>query len=409
MNAQLKKKMAAIGAATRVCFRAVFPDGSSYQNREGTPDATLIIRRRRVAWQVLLFGHVGLMEAYFDGDVDVEGSLAMAFRAAMDAGFDDRPTFLVSVRNWWHEVLHSNASVQQAKTNARFHYGPGEDFYRVWLDEVGMAYTCSWFMDGTKTLEEAQVAKMDHVCRKVLLKAGDTFADIGSGWGNLLFYAWEKYGARGTGINATTEQVRETREEIKRRGLEGKVEVLERDFREVPRQFDKMLSIGTLEHAGRDQLGQVIKAHAEYLKPGGLGVIHFIGHVGVRDTEFWIRKYIFPGGWIPSLAEAIDWCERCGLEIVDIENLRRNYALTLDDWAQRFDRNWEKVHQLDPKRFDEKFRRVWRSYLWSCAEMFRSPNGKTHLFQIVVSKGNIGDGYPMSRAFLYQGTAAPSQ
>jgi cyclopropane-fatty-acyl-phospholipid synthase len=87
---------------------------------------------------------------------------------------------------------------------------------------------------------------------------------------------------------------------------------------------------------------------------------------------------------------------------VDIENLRRNYALTLDDWAERFDRNWDKVHKLDPKRFDEKFRRIWRSYLWSCAEMFRSPNGKTQLFQIVVSKGNIGDNYPMSRAFLYQ-------
>jgi len=350
----------------------------------------------------MLFGHVGFLEAYFAGDIDVEGSLAHAFRAALDAGFDERPTFLVWLRNWWHELLCSNASITQAKKNARFHYGPGQGFYREWLDEVGMAYTCSWFMDGTKSLEEAQMNKMDHVCKKVLLKAGDTFADIGSGWGNLLFYAWEKYGAYGTGINTTTEQVEETRAEIKRRGLEGKVEVLERDFREVPRQFDKLLSIGTLEHAGRDQLPEVIKAHADYLKPGGLGVIHFIGHVGMRDTEFWIRKYIFPGGWIPSLAQAIDWCERCGLEVLDIENLRRNYALTLDDWAERFDRNWDKVHKLDPKRFDEKFRRIWRSYLWSCAEMFRSPNGKTHLFQIVVSKGNVGDNYPMSRAFLYR-------
>ena len=401
MNTSFKKKMAEIGAKTNVCFRVVFADGSSWQNHERAPDATIIIRSARAAWRVLLFGHVGFLEAYFNGDIDVEGSLALAFRAALDAGFDDRPTFLVRVRNGWHELLYSNASIAQAKKNARFHYGPGQGFYREWLDEVGMAYTCSWFMDGTKTLEEAQMNKMDHVCRKVLLKPGDTFADIGSGWGNLLFYAWEKYGALGTGINTTTEQVRETRAEIKRRGLEGKIEVLERDFREVPRQFDKLLSIGTLEHAGRDQLPEVIRAHAEYLKPGGLGVIHFIGHVGVRDTEFWIRKYIFPGGWIPSLAEAIDWCERCGLEVVDIENLRRNYALTLDDWAQRFDRNWERVHRLNPGKFDERFRRIWRTYLWSCAEMFRSPHGKTHLFQIVVSKGNIGDNYPMSRAFLY--------
>ncbi len=302
MNTQFKKTMEEIGAKTQVCFRVVFADGSSWQNRERAPDVTILIRNGRAAWRVLLFGHVGFLEGYFDGDIDIEGSIAHAFRAGMDAGFDGEPTFLVKVRNWWHEFRYSNASISQAKANARFHYGPGQDFYREWLDEVGMAYTCSWFADGSKTLEEAQLAKMDHVCRKVLLKEGDTFADIGSGWGNLLFYAWDKYRARGTGINTTTEQVQETRAEIKRRGLEGKVEVLERDFRQVPRQFDKLLSIGTLEHAGRDQLPEVIRAHAEYLKPGGLGVLHFIGHVGMRDTEFWIRKYIFPGGWIPSLA-----------------------------------------------------------------------------------------------------------
>src|SRR5216683_5263227 len=198
MNTRLKKKMAEIGAKTNVCFRVVFADGSSWQNHERAPEATIIIRSVRAAWRVLLFGHVGFLEAYFNGDIDMEGSLALAFRAALDAGFDDRPTFLVRVRNWWHELLYSNASIARAKANARFHYGPGQGFYREWLDEVGMAYTCSWFMDGTKTLEEAQTNKMDHVCRKVLLKAGDTFADIGSGWGNLLFYAWEKYGARGT-------------------------------------------------------------------------------------------------------------------------------------------------------------------------------------------------------------------
>src|SRR6266566_463425 len=348
MNTQFKKTMEEIGAKTQVCLRLVFADGSSWQNHQRTPDVTILIRNGRAAGRVLLFGHVGFLEAYFNGDIDIEGSLAHAFRAGMDAGFDGEPTFLVKVRNWWHELRYSNASIAQAKANARFHYGPGQDFYREWLDEVGMAYTCSWFADGSKRLEEAQVAKMDHVCRKVLLNRGDTFADIGSGWGNLLFYAWEKYGALGTGINTTTEQVQETRAEIKRRGLEGKIEVLERDFREVPRQFDKLLSIGTLEHAGRDQLPEVIRAHAEYLKPGGLGVIHFIGHVGVRDTEFWIRKYIFPGGWIPSLAEAIVWCERCGLEVVDIENLRRNYALTLDDWPRR-DRPREEHVQPVPR------------------------------------------------------------
>jgi cyclopropane-fatty-acyl-phospholipid synthase len=157
-----------------------------------------------------------------------------------------------------------------------------------------------------------------------------------------------------------------------------------------------------LEHAGRDQLHQVVKAHADFLRPGGLGMLHFIGHVGVRDTEFFIRKHVFPGGWIPSLAQTICAMEQCGLEIVDVENLRRHYAFTLDAWAERFEANWDRIHALDPVKFDERFRRVWRTYLYSCAEMFRSVYSRTHLFQILFSKGNVhADTYPMSRGFLY--------
>ena len=124
MNARFKKKMAEIGAKTNVCFRVVFADGSSWQNHERAPEATIVIRSVRAAWRVLLFGHVGFLEAYFDGDIDVEGSLALAFRAALDAGFDDRPTFLVRARNWWHEFRFSNASIAQAKKNARLSARP---------------------------------------------------------------------------------------------------------------------------------------------------------------------------------------------------------------------------------------------------------------------------------------------
>jgi cyclopropane-fatty-acyl-phospholipid synthase len=150
-------------------------------------------------------------------------------------------------------------------------------------------------------------------------------------------------------------------------------------------------------------LQEVVKAHAEFLKPGGLGMLHFIGHVGRRDTEFFIREHVFPGGWIPSLADVVLAMEDSGLEIIDIENLRRHYALTLDVWADRFDRNWDRIHALDPAKFNERFRRIWRTYLVGCAEMFRSPVERTHLFQIVFSKGNIADGsYPMGRDFLYR-------
>jgi len=396
----VRKLLDAMTQGSSIPCRVVFSNGAEYRSGDA-PRFTIVFRRRRGELRLLRYGHVGILEAYFDGDVDVEGEFPLAFRIAMDRKLAENPNRLVRWRNRLHEARFSNKSIAQAKANARFHYGLGKAFYEPWLDRIGMMYTCAYWKEGTQTLEEAQRNKMDHVCRKVQLKPGETFIDVGCGWGGLLFHAWNNYGALGTGINTTTEQVRELTDDIARRGLGDKIRVVECDFREMPGQYDKLLSIGTLEHAGPDCLREVVRAHAAAMKPGALGVIHFIGHVGSFDTEFYIRKYIFPGGWIPSLHEAIDAMDACGLEIVDIENLRRHYALTLDNWASRFDENWEKIHALEPARFDERVRRIWRTYLWSCAEMFRSKNSRTHLFQVTVCKGNVTD-YPMSRAFLYR-------
>lgn len=368
------------------------------------PDFRLVFHHpRRAALRAALFGHVGLLESWFDGDLDVEGNLNSAFAAGFASALM-RPRLLVSLRNRWHEWRFSNASAARAKANARFHYALGTPFYRQWLDEGLMMYTCGYWSPGIETLEEAQRSKVEHVCRKLLIRPGDEVVDIGCGFGGFMFHAEQYHGAKVTGINTTPEQVEMVREEIARRHLGKALDVVEADFRDVRRQYDKVVSIGVLEHAGRDQLDEVVRAHAASLKPGGLGMLHFIGHVGASETEFFIRKHVFPGGWIPSLAETIAAMERAGLEVVDIENLRRHYALTLDAWAERFERNWERIHALDSRRFDERFRRVWRAYLYGCAEMFRSPYGRTHLFQIVFSKGNLAQsGYPMSRAFLYEG------
>jgi cyclopropane-fatty-acyl-phospholipid synthase len=401
----IEQKLSAVGASTSICFAVVFADGARYQNRDGTPAFTLIFRSPAAAWRIAAMGHVGLLESYFSGRLDIEGDIAVAFRTGYEGGFDMRFKPLVRLRNWWHELRFSNRSHAQAKANARFHYGLPAEFYRLWLDHPYMMYTCAYWKEGTRTLEEAQQNKMEHVCRKLLLKPGDTFVDIGSGWGGFTFYAWERYQARGTGVNTTTEQVAVMQEEIRRRGLEDKLKAIEADFRDIPGQYDKCVSIGVLEHAGRDQIPDVVRAHASCLKPGGLGMLHFIGHVGRYQTEFYIRRHIFPGGWIPSLAEVIVEMERAGLEILDIENLRRNYALTLDAWSQRFDANWERIRALDPDRFNETFRRTWRTYLYSCAEMFRARRGYTHLFQIVYGKGNVATNYPMSRAHVYSAGA----
>jgi cyclopropane-fatty-acyl-phospholipid synthase len=389
-------------ARTGVPFAIGLPDGSHYRAGPCEPAFTLRFRTDAALLQVFTRGHMGLLESYFDQSVDVEGDFGAALAAGMLSGLDTRGKTLNNVENGIHELRYSNDGMVQAKANARAHYGLGDAFYRLWLDDPLMMYTCGYWPEGTQTLEQAQQRKIDHVCRKIQLAHGERFVDIGCGFGGFMFRAWEARGAIGTGINTTTEQVDWLRSEITRRGLDGKLSVRESDFREADGPYDKVVSIGVLEHAGRDQLAAVVRAHADLLKPGGLGMLHFIGHVGSRETDLFIRKHVFPGGWIPGLSEVIVEMERCGLEVLDIENLRRHYALTLDEWARRFEQQWSAIQALDPQRFDERFYRVWRTYLVGCAEMFRSPAGYTHLFQIVFSKGNVNrTNYPMSRAHLY--------
>jgi len=401
MRSIVAQQIGKMGASAPFAFEVTFADGSTYRNRDEPLRFAIRFRTRAAEWAIAAYGHIGLLEGYVDGDIDFEGDLHAAFQAGLNGGFT-QPSTVVSQRNRWHEFRRSNATREQAKENAQAHYGLGTEFYRYWLDDPYLMYTCAYWKEGTTTLEQAQVNKMEHVCRKIRLQPGESVVDIGCGFGGFMFYAAERHGLSLTGINTTPEQVRFVDEEIRRRAMGDRLRVVEADFRDVSGPYDKVVSIGVLEHAGRDQLEEVVKAHAEFLKPGGLGMLHFIGHVGRRDTEFFIREHVFPGGWIPSLADAIVAMEASGLEVLDIENLRRHYALTLDEWAARFDRNWERIQALDPRKFSERFRRIWRAYLVGCAEMFRSPVERTHLFQVVFSKGNVtAESYPMSRAFLY--------
>jgi len=397
-----------IGERSGIPFAVRLADGTVWRSSAANPEFTLLFRKPQAYWRMAAFGHVGLLEAYFAGEVDLEGSLARALAAGMAAGAD-QPKLLVSLANRLHEFLHANTNWLRAKQNAEFHYALGPEFYRFWLDDPLMLYTCAYWKEGTRTLEEAQRNKLEHVGKKVLLEPGDDVVDIGSGFGGFLLFAEEHFGVKVTGYNTTRSQVEHAQREIERRRLR-RTAAVEGDFRSMDRQFDKVVSIGCLEHAGRDGLVDLIQAHARSLKPGGLGLIHFIGHVGYFDTDYFIRKYVFPGGWIPSLADVTIEMEKAGLEILDVENLRRHYALTLDVWAERFDRNWDKIRALDPKKFDERFRRIWRVYLYGCAEMFRSERARTHLFQIVFSKGNVSkSSYPMSRSFLYEPEQPPAR
>ena len=295
MRSLVEKKLSEAADRCGVAFAVRLADGRRLAFRPGEPTFTLVFGNARAERRTALFGHIGLLESYFAGDVDVEGSLREAFVVGFSGGLD-RANPLVRIRNAWHELRFSNATWRQAQKNARFHYALGAPFYRLWLDESLMMYTCAYWKEGTRTLEEAQANKVEHVCRKLKIAPGETVVDIGSGFGGFMFHAEQYHGAKVTGINTVPEQVELVRDEIRRRHLERSLDVIETDFRDARTQYDKVVSIGTLEHAGRDQLDEVVRAHAAFLKPGGLGMLHFIGHVGRSQTEFFIRKHVFPGG-----------------------------------------------------------------------------------------------------------------
>lgn len=388
-------------------FTVHFTDGSIYRHGSAPPAFTIRYKTRAAQLNSILFLGWGLTESYINGGVDIGGDLKALVRAAADnEGPLDQtarqvriPHPLIRVRNLWHEVLFGNRKSRQGVRNALAHYNRGSDIFWQYLDPT-MTYTCAYWKEGTRDLKEAQENKLDHVCRKLRLRPGEHLVDVGGGWGSLLFHAARHYGVFGTNLSPTTDQNRWLLEKAREEGLADRIRIQENDFREITGTFDKYASLGVYEHAGKGQLKDWIRAMAGCLKPGGIGLLHFIGHDRPMETDFFIRKHIFPGGYLPGLTETIDLMSVHGLEILDIENLRRHYALTLDEWADRFDRNWETINRFNPHLFDERFRRTWRAYLHFCAEFFRVENSVLRLYQITFSKGNIRD-YPMDRAFLY--------
>lgn len=408
MSRILKKIYPRILGKTSIPFKILFADGSSYC--QGTGPAAFTIRYHTKAAELnsLVFLGWGLIESYINGSVEIDGDLKAIIRAAADneppLAETARQTRifhpLIRIRNRWHELLFGNRKSPRGVKNALAHYNRGSDIFWQYLDPT-MTYTCAYWKEGTRSLREAQENKLDHVCRKLRLKPGEHLVDVGGGWGSLLFHAVKHYGAVGTNLSPTIDQNRWLMDKARQEGIEDKITIQEKDFREVSGTFDKYASLGVYEHAGKGQLEDWIRSMAKCLRPGGIGLLHFIAHDRPMETDFFIRKHIFPGGYLPGLTETIDLMAVHGLEILDIENLRRHYALTLDEWAATFDANWEMINRFNPALFDERFRRTWRTYLHFCAEFFRVKNSVLRLYQITFSKGNTTD-YPMDRGFLYE-------
>jgi cyclopropane-fatty-acyl-phospholipid synthase len=263
----------------------------------------------------------------------------------------------------------------------------------MWLDER-MVYTCAYYEHPDLTLAEAQVAKLDHVCRKLELEPGQDVIEAGCGWGALAMHMAEHYGVNVRAYNNSHEQVSYAREQAAARGLSDSVEFIEDDYRTISERCDVFVSVGMLEHVGLKNYHELGKVIDRCLKPSGLGLIHSIGRSHPKPADPWITKRIFPGGHVPSLGEITSIFEPQQFSILDVENLRLHYARTCHEWLNNFEKVSDKVGEM----YSDEFVRAWRLYLAGSSAAFKS--GTLQLYQVLFApRGN--NKVPWSRKYLY--------
>jgi len=344
--------------------------------------------------QLLLNPALHFGDLYSVGRVDVDGDLVgfleAAYRASASATkFHKLKTIQTHLLN-----RPRQNHLADSRANIHHHYDIGNEFYELWLDREAMQYTCAYFPSPDMTIEEAQRAKMDHVCRKLRLKPGDRVVEAGCGWGGLARHMARHYGVTVSSYNISHQQILYARERARAEGLENKVEYVEDDYRNISGGFDVFVSVGMLEHVGRDNYAVLAEVIHRCLTPNGRGLIHSIGRNRPELMNAWIEKRIFPGAYPPSLREMMDIFEPHEFSVLDVENLRLHYAKTLERWLARFDQNEAMIETM----YDRAFVRAWRLYLAGSIAAFTT--GSLQLFQVVFTRGTNND-LPWSRAHLY--------
>lgn len=362
-------------------------NGQEYKIGEGTPEFTVKFNKSIPKTKLLTSTSLALGEAYMDKDLEIEGDLYYA----LDHFLGQLGKFSTD-ENALKKIMHSSVSKKNQEKEVTSHYDIGNDFYRLWLDET-MSYSCGYFRHPDDTLYQAQVNKVDYILEKLNLKEGMTLLDIGCGWGFLLIEAAKKYKIKGVGITLSHEQCKEFERRIEEEGLQDQLKVELMDYRDLPKSgytFDRVVSVGMVEHVGRANYQLFSDCVKAVLKDGGTFLLHFISALKEHAGDPWIKKYIFPGGTVPSLREMVSCMAEDDFHIMDIENLRLHYNKTLLCWADNFHRHMEE----EKKMFDERFLRMWDLYLNACAATFH--NGIIDIHQIVATKG-INNDYPMVR------------
>jgi len=356
------------------------------------PIGRVTFASRAVLVSILADPWVRIGDAYSDGTVTVDGDLVEVLEVVYRAStLGDKPSWLRRAAGLAHRP-HGN-TLRGSRDNIHHHYDIGNEFYSLWLGDT-MAYTCAYYPTPTATLDEAQTAKMHHVCRKLRLKAGESVVEAGCGWGTLALHMARHYGVRVRAFNISHEQVAYARERAARQGLAGQVEYVEDDYRNISGHYDAFMSVGMLEHVGVKNYPTLGRIARRCLGSNGRGLIHSIGRNHPAPMQPWIEKRIFPGAYPPALSEMSQIFEPSDLSVLDVENLRLHYAQTLRHWLSLYEAAGERVRSM----FDEKFVRMWRLYLAGSVAAFST--GTLQLFQVVFATADNND-VPWTRAHLY--------
>jgi cyclopropane-fatty-acyl-phospholipid synthase len=363
-------------------------DGQTRTYGPAEPYFTLTVRTPSVVRGLLRNMMLGFGEAYMDGRIEIDGPLANVGRLLIENQGALEKLPLARATPWFRSTGRGSRS-----EHIQHHYDLGNDFYALWLD-ASLTYSCAYFRDPNDSLERAQEQKIAYLLRKLQLREGQRLLDIGSGWGALLITAAKVYGIHGLGVTLSEEQLSRSREAARQAGVDNQITFELCAFRDLaPRgeRFDRIISVGMFEHVGRRNHQHYYDAVANMLSEGGISVLHTISSEVEEPTDAWIEKYIFPGGYVPSTREIVAALPRYDLRIVDYENLRLHYAMTLEEWLRRYEEHREEV----TKMFDEQFYRMWNLWLASSAAAFRY--GAYNLSQFVLTKG-VNNDLPLTRA-----------